>query len=192
MGWHAAIAQAVLFSHRVVLTCLGVTEAWNSSYDFKQGGNDYNLLQGSTAAFAQRVWGKPRIFCQVNLGSSRHMIRAPPGYKSEVLALYGLCVCVYLQAVCMYVCMLIYNIKVKSSLCFINYAPRHADVWRSGDIAPPVLTLTPSVGEWSASRQARFGPKGRAPYPLGGRLGGPHSRPGRRGEEKIILSLPGP
>jgi hypothetical protein len=42
-------------------------------------------------------------------------------------------------------------------------------------------------GEWSASRPGRFTPKERTPpYTFDRRLGGPHSRYGRRREEKIL------
>jgi hypothetical protein len=41
---------------------------------------------------------------------------------------------------CMYVTM------VKLSLCLINYAPRHEEVWESGGIVPPFLT---TALDWS-------------------------------------------
>jgi hypothetical protein len=50
-GWYITISQALLFSHRAVLICLGINEAWNSSSDLKQGGNDDNLW-GIIVAFA--------------------------------------------------------------------------------------------------------------------------------------------
>jgi hypothetical protein len=51
--------------------------------------------------------------------------------------------------------------KVKKKGKFVpvlNYAPRHEDVWGSGDIAPPFLTLALDGGEWSASCPSRFTP----------------------------------
>jgi hypothetical protein len=49
------------------------------------------------------------------------------------------------------------------------------------------LTLALAGGEWSASCPGRFTPWERAPhYPLDRRLGGPQSRSGGRGEEKIL------
>jgi hypothetical protein len=49
------------------------------------------------------------------------------------------------------------------------------------------LTSALLGGEWSTSRPGRFTPRGKSPlYPLDRRLGGPHSRSGRFGEEKIL------
>jgi hypothetical protein len=49
------------------------------------------------------------------------------------------------------------------------------------------LTSALIGGKWSASRIGRFTPRGNSPrYPLDRRLGGPQSRSGRRGEEKIL------
>jgi hypothetical protein len=49
------------------------------------------------------------------------------------------------------------------------------------------LTSAVVGGEWSASRLGLFTAKGNSPrYPLYRRLGGPQSRCGRRGEEKIF------
>jgi hypothetical protein len=59
------------------------------------------------------------------------------------------------------------GIKVKFSLCLINYALCHEDIWRSGGISPPFLTSALDGGEWSASRPGRFTPWGKSPlYPL--------------------------
>jgi hypothetical protein len=53
------------------------------------------------------------------------------------------------------------------------------------------LTSVLVGGKWSASRPYRFTPGERAPpHSLDRRLGGPQSRSGRYGEEKI-LTLPG-
>jgi hypothetical protein len=48
------------------------------------------------------------------------------------------------------------------------------------------LTLELAGSEWLASRPGRFTPGERPRYPLDRRLGGPQSRSGRRGEEKIV------
>jgi hypothetical protein len=48
------------------------------------------------------------------------------------------------------------------------------------------LTSALDGGEWSPLHPGRFTPQGKSPwYPLDRRLGGPQSRSGRRGEEKI-------
>jgi hypothetical protein len=57
--------------------------------------------------------------------------------------------------------------KVKLSLCLINKAPRHEDVWGSGGIAPLFWTLALYGGEWSASRPGRFAPWEGAPPSTG-------------------------
>jgi hypothetical protein len=57
-----------------------------------------------------------------------------------------------------------------------------------GVINPPFLTSALDGGEWSASLPGRFHP-GKSPwYPLDRRLGGPHSRSGRYGEDKSLAS----
>jgi hypothetical protein len=57
----------------------------------------------------------------------------------------------------------------------------------SGCIDPLFLTSALVGGEWSTSRPGRFTPRGKSPrYPLDRRLGGPQSRSGRSGEEKIL------
>jgi hypothetical protein len=79
--------------------------------------------------------------------------------------------------------------KANLSLCLIS--KRHDDVWGSEDIVPPFLISALDGGEWSASRLARFTSGERSPwYALDKRLGGPHSRSGRCGED-INLPLPG-
>jgi hypothetical protein len=42
------------------------------------------------------------------------------------------------------------------SLCLINYALGHEDIWESGGTAPSSLTLEVDGNEWSASRLCRF------------------------------------
>jgi hypothetical protein len=42
------------------------------------------------------------------------------------------------------------NVKVKLSLCLVNSAQRHEDVWKSGGIVQPFLTLALDGSEWSA------------------------------------------
>jgi hypothetical protein len=50
-----------------------------------------------------------------------------------------------------------------------------------------LLTSALAGGKWSASRFGRFTPRERAPRdPLTRRFGGPQSRSGRHGEEKIL------
>jgi hypothetical protein len=48
------------------------------------------------------------------------------------------------------------KIKVNLSLCLINQALCHQDIWGSGGIAPPFLTSSLDGGVWSASRPGRF------------------------------------
>jgi hypothetical protein len=47
---------------------------------------------------------------------------------------------------------------MKLIMGLINLAPRHADVWRSGRIAPPFLLSALEGCQWSASRPCRFTP----------------------------------
>jgi hypothetical protein len=68
----------------------------------------------------------------------------------------------------------------------LNYAPLHEDVWGSGCIDPVILISAVVGGEWSASRPGPLYPEENNPrYPLGRRLGGPQSRPGRYEETKL-------
>jgi hypothetical protein len=46
--------------------------------------------------------------------------------------------------------------KIKLSLCLINYAPRHDDVWGGEVTTPSFMTSTLLGREWSASRFGRF------------------------------------
>jgi hypothetical protein len=48
-------------------------------------------------------------------------------------------------------------------LCLISQALRHEDIWGSGGIVPPFLTLALDGGEWSASCPGRFIPGEIAP-----------------------------
>jgi hypothetical protein len=50
--------------------------------------------------------------------------------------------------------------KINLSLCLINGAARHEDVWGSRGIAPPFLTSALNGSEWSVSRP---GPRGKSP-----------------------------
>jgi hypothetical protein len=83
------------------------------------------------------------------------------------------------------------KIKVKLSLCLTNFALRHEGVWGSGCGDPYFLDLGTSW-RWVVSFKLRpLCSRRKSPrYPLDRRLGGPQSRSGRRGEEKI-LTLPG-
>jgi hypothetical protein len=51
----------------------------------------------------------------------------------------------------------------KLSLYLINEAPLHKDVWGSGGIVPPFLTLALDGGDWWASCPSCFTPGERAP-----------------------------
>jgi hypothetical protein len=63
--------------------------------------------------------------------------------------------------------------------------------WRSGGIAPRILNLGTSGGDWSASRPGRVKPRGMRPcYPLNKRLGGPQSWSGRGGDEQTPYHCP--
>jgi hypothetical protein len=72
------------------------------------------------------------------------------------------------------------SVKVKFSL-------RHKDVWGSGCVDPLFLDLG-TIWRWVVSFTVLpLYPGGKSPrYPLDRRLGGPHSRSGRFGEEKIL------
>jgi hypothetical protein len=67
----------------------------------------------------------------------------------------------------------------------------HEDIWGSGGIAPSFLSSTLDGGEWSASCPVCFTARERAlgTHWIGG-LGGPQSRSGDCGEEKIY-TVPG-
>jgi hypothetical protein len=56
------------------------------------------------------------------------------------------------------------------SLCLINYAPRHEDVWRTGGKAPPLLASALDEGERSASRFGHI-TSGKDPHRIGGWVG---------------------
>jgi hypothetical protein len=49
------------------------------------------------------------------------------------------------------------RVKLKLSLCLINYDPLYEDIWGSG--VPPFLTLALNGGEWSASHPGGFIPR---------------------------------
>jgi hypothetical protein len=77
------------------------------------------------------------------------------------------------------------------SLCF-NCAPRHEGVLGSTDIASRNLDVGTRL-RWVVSFTPRpLYPQGKSPlYLVDMRLGGPHSRSGRGGEEKNSQPLPG-
>jgi hypothetical protein len=54
-------------------------------------------------------------------------------------------------------------IMIYQFLITYNYALGHEDVWGSGGIALPFLTMVIAGGEWSASRPGRFAYKETAP-----------------------------
>jgi len=76
---------------------------------------------------------------------------------------------------------LYYRPQVKVT-CLCVEVSRHVDIRVSGGIAPRILTSTQDGGDWSASRFAAV-----SQYPLKRRLGRPHGRSGRGGEEKNSL-----
>jgi hypothetical protein len=55
--------------------------------------------------------------------------------------------------------------KAKLSLCLINYARCHEDIWGSGGTVPPFLTWALGAGKWSPSRSGHFKP-GEGPKPV--------------------------
>jgi hypothetical protein len=57
----------------------------------------------------------------------------------------------------------LHKVKVKLSLCLINYATCHKDVGESGGTAAPSFTSGLHGGKWSASRSGRFTPGDGAP-----------------------------
>jgi hypothetical protein len=78
--------------------------------------------------------------------------------------------------------------KVKLPLCLTNSALRHEGLWESDCIDPRFLDLGTSW-RWGVSFTPRpLYPRRKSPrYPLDRRLGGPQSRSGRRGEDKILV-----
>jgi hypothetical protein len=77
--------------------------------------------------------------------------------------------------------------RIKSP-CLIK-APHRENILGSGGIAPPFLISAQDGGEWSPSRPRHFTPRGRNPrYPLYRKVGGPQSRSGRCGVQKISCS----
>jgi hypothetical protein len=81
---------------------------------------------------------------------------------------------------------------LKLSLYLINYALCHEDILGSGGIAPSFLTSSLDGGEWSDSRPMSLYPgRKRGRYPWDRSQGGPQSRSGRHGKEKINLAPDG-
>jgi hypothetical protein len=62
-------------------------------------------------------------------------------------------------------------VKARLSLCLINYAPRHKDIWGSGGKAPTLLTLALNGGEYSASCPGCFTPGEESLVPTGQEAG---------------------
>jgi hypothetical protein len=57
-----------------------------------------------------------------------------------------------------YMCLLFITLRIiKLSLYLRNSTPHYDDIWGSGGIDPPFLTLALDGGEWSASRHGRYG-----------------------------------
>jgi hypothetical protein len=84
------------------------------------------------------------------------------------------------------------EVSVKLPLCLIKQAPCHEDIWGSRGIAPPFLTSTLDVSEWSCSRPCRFTPRERGPstHWIGGWVG-PRAGLDALEKKKKILPLPG-
>jgi hypothetical protein len=83
------------------------------------------------------------------------------------------------------------NLKVKLSLCLINWASCHEDVWGVEVYIHVFLTSAAGGGEWSASFSGRFSPGESAPgiHWIGGSVG---PRTGLDDvERRKILPLPG-
>jgi hypothetical protein len=77
--------------------------------------------------------------------------------------------------------------KVKMSQCLTNAALRHEGVWGSGCIEPHFLDLGTSWRRVVSFTTRPLNPMEKSPrYPLDRRLGGPQSRSGQCGEEKIF------
>jgi len=74
---------------------------------------------------------------------------------------------------------------------YFNCSPHHEDVWGSGGIVPRIVNLG-SRWRWVVSFTPRpLYPRGRSFwYQFDRRLGGPHRRSGRGGEEKQSLHCP--
>jgi hypothetical protein len=77
------------------------------------------------------------------------------------------------------------------SLCLINLAPRHEDVWGSGGIAQLFFSWAVDKGEWSAPRPSRFTSGEGAPdtHLIGGWVG-PQILSERSGIKKNLFLLP--
>jgi hypothetical protein len=72
------------------------------------------------------------------------------------------------------------------SVCLINEALRHEDVWGSGNIAPPFLTSALDGVKLSASRPGGFTRRERPPVSIGC---GPQSRSVRCGVGKNLSAV---
>jgi hypothetical protein len=139
-------------------------------------------------------WIYPRIL--FSKFYQRPAIQVLPSVRFRIPHPYKRQVCYYF----VFLCLVLFHrsegdeikLKVKLSLCFFNWAPRHEGVFRSGVIAPLILDLG-SRWRWVVSFTTwPLYPQGKRPwYPLDRRLGGPQSRSGRSGEEKNSQSLTG-
>jgi hypothetical protein len=73
---------------------------------------------------------------------------------------------------------------MKLSLYLFNYAPRHRDVWGTGNIAPRILNLSTRLQWVVSTTSGQLYPQYRKR-----KLGGAQSRSARSGEEKDFLPL---
>jgi hypothetical protein len=65
----------------------------------------------------------------------------------------------------------------------------HEDIWGTGGIALPFLTLALDGGEWSATHLYHFTPGERTPVPIEWKLGEPQSQSVQYGEKKKLSPL---
>jgi hypothetical protein len=80
--------------------------------------------------------------------------------------------------------------KAKLSMCLINYALGHEDVWRSGNIDPPILDSALDGCVVSFTPQPLYPLGNSLRYPLDRKLGGLQSRSGLC-EGQTLFPLPG-
>jgi hypothetical protein len=101
--------------------------------------------RGTIPSFSWRYWGEP----QKNLNQDS---RCLDWDSSRTLAEYKFRALPLDQPVR-------FTTKVHLSLCLIDQAVCHEDIWGSGGIVPPVLTKALDGGQWSASRPDSFSPE---------------------------------
>jgi hypothetical protein len=80
-----------------------------------------------------------------------------------------------------------FKLKAKSSLCLINWAPRHEDVWKNSGIALLLFTTRWRLAVSFTSRPLYVW-KNKPQYLFDTRLGKSQSRAGRSGEIEILCT----